>query len=810
MKRHLLLIPIFLFGLLIQATAQRLPRTVTKSYSSKKVGEVYLLSTYGEYDGGVSYRYYVIDVPKEKKYYLTTLTNMMENQVFKVTLDGNTINALLPTTNGWQVPRSDNADPMYLTVGKHTLRFAGTNAMVPMVEEIYLSENDPNNRTDATDKVNSFLNKIDQLKQQRVVKTPTVIEAGDLTSKVLPNPEGLYDHAIDTSFNYSHYSVVYLEAGNHTFTTSGSTIDRSLTVFNQSNYTYSWANVNGGPGGESGLYLYVALSGYYSIMLRPYTSGTGTTNIILNGSTLVSGAVIGGRTYAMSSLKGGPLNFFTCRLSAGDDTRMLASYYFASSARGYNDDYSGGGGDFSWGLASRIKKDFGTSDSVQYGYVCAYSPTTGGTSDVYLGNANSNVYAANYPEFPLLKPDDAIKAANSTGMYNCISWSGGITSTWVWPPSWSSTYSCSGADTDISCFDNFYGNNPARYPGAWTYTRTGATVNNAVVDLWALNTHFTHGSVRKPGNNHPHGYDWESKPGGLTRTFHPRNALTNNSFGYGSVVNYYIHNGNYARNAANAYSFESDEDAVKAGVAIFEKAKLTDEASRKLDGFVQKVSADFERRFSELYNGWKKTWEANAMYSDPAAYCKNKEFEALAAFASTNPRSAMMLVFDKYVNENDHLIGELLWSLTRGKYADLLKEVKTERAAKPNDESGRYRIHGDHDNGVLYVEKILKQLEQEAEVITAADIINIIVSPNPVKDQLTVQLVTAKTSKVSVSIFSTQTTITRVLVPETMLNAGTHRFSTNIQGLAGNTGDMLAVQVRVDGVLKTVKVLVAK
>lgn len=805
MRKNKLLMLFFLFGMLLQVAAQK---TDIKNYTSKKAGEVYLLQTWGQYERGISSRYYVIDVPKEKKYYLSTLVNMQSRQDFKVLLDGEPVRSLLSQGNGWQIPAMDNEDPILLSVGKHTLRFVGTNAMVPMVEEIYLSAANPNNRVEVPERVNVFLNHVGQLKQQRTIRTPLVSEAGDLTYKVLPNPQGLYDHAIDTSFNYSHYSSVYLDAGYHTFTTANSTVTRSLTVFNQNNYTYSWANVNSGPGGESGLYLYVAQAGYYSIMLRPYTSGTGTTDIILNGSTLVNDAIIGGRTYAMSSLKANELNFFTCRLSAGDDTRMIASRYFASSARGYNDDYSGPG-DFNWGLASRIKKNFGT-DSVQYGYVCAYSPSVGGTSDVYLGNANSNVYAANYPEFPLLKPDDAIKAANSSGYYNCISWSGGITSTWVWPPSWASTYSCSGSDNDVSCFDNFYGNNPARYPGAWTYTRVGATVNNAVVDLWALNGNYTHGSVRKPGNNHPHGYDWESKPGGLTRTFHPRNALTNLSWGYGAVVNYYIHTGAFARNAANAYSFETDEDAVKAGVAVFEKAKLTEEASGKLRQFTGKVSAAFTDRFNELYAAWKKTWEANAVYSDPAAYCKNREYEAMMSFALTSPRNAMMLVFDKYVNENDHLIGELLWALTREKYSKLLTEVKTERAAKPTDEAGRYRIHGDHDNGVLYVEKILKQLIPETEVTVVAPDIDVIVSPNPVKDQLTVQVITTRMAKVSASVVSTQTGMTRALQTETMLNAGTHRYTMNIQGFAGNSGDILAVQVRVDGVLKTIKVLVAK
>lgn len=794
-----------LLCLLTVASVQAQYQTPNKYYPAyTKAGQVYVVYNYGEYKSEISSRIYAVDVPKENKYYISGLSNLQSGEKLNVYVDEIYYETIYATRDGWQTIGITSYG-IILNPGKHIVKFSNTGGPhVPMVDEISLTtsvpatgrENDPNE---------AFLTHVENLKQQPAPYLPTVEEAGDLTNKVLPNPNGMYDHAIDTNFTYSHFSWIYLTAGYHNFSTANSTANRSLTIFNSQNYSYSWSNVNGGPGGESSLNLYVGLSGYYAIMLRPYVNGSGTSNIIYNGNVLVSGAVIGGRTYSMSAGKGGQLNFFTCRLTQGD-TRMIASKYFASSARGYNDDYSGGGGDWNWGYASRIKKDFGT-DTVSYGFVCAYSPSSTGISDVYLGNGNSPVYNTNYPEFPLLKSDDAILASNQ-GYYNCISWSGGVTATWIWPPSQYSTYNCPNNDMNLTCFDNFYANQPARYPGAWNFTRTGANVNNAIVDLWALNGHFTHGSVKKPGNNHPHGYDWESKPGGTPRTFHPRNALTNLNWGYGAVVNYYIPTGTYARGADAGLSFETDADAVKAGVAVFDIATLTGEAQRKLSSFKKKVDPSFSEQFNKLYEAWKKTWAANAIYSDPSAYCKNPEFEKLAQFSRANSRSAMFLSMDKFTG-GDHLIGELLWTLTKDRYSALLTEVKTERLTKPNDEQGRYRIHGDHDNGVLYVEKILRSMDVEQEVVVNADI-NVIVSPNPASDRLTVQVITTKTAKVSVNITSAQTRLTKVMQQETTLTAGTHRFTTSIQGLAGNSGDIIAVQVIVDGVLKTVKVLVAK
>ncbi len=782
--------------------------TETKFYKAGLDNGIYKLAyNYGEIQSSIPTRTYVVDIIRPDNYYIATLSNLQSSQTLYVYVDDVFFGKMTPTKSGWQYVGVDNST-IYLTPGKHTIRFTMSDKgiTIPMIEEVLLTRSNPNYKNAIPENINRFVEYAESLQQQSISTPMQFTDENGLSNKVLPNPLGTYSHAIDTSFNYSHFSTIYLSVGNHTFTTINSTINKALTIFNPANYTYSWSNVNGGPGGESALNLYVGLAGYYNIMLRPVTNGTtGTTTILYNGNVLVTNAIINGKTYAMPATKGGELNFFTAKLTSGD-TRILASKHFSSSARGYNDDYNGTG-NYSWGLASRIKKNFGT-DSVQYAFVCAYSPTSSGNCDIYLGNENSNVYAANYPEFPSLNPDDAIKAAPSSGTYNCISWTGGITSFWAWPPSQYSTYSCTSSYGDITCFDNFYANNPVRYPGAWTYTRTGATVSNAIVDLWKLGTNFTHASVQKPGNNNPHGYDWESKPGGLTRTFHPRNALANNSFGYGVVTNYYKHSGAYARNSGATQAIDTDADAVKAGLAIFDIAKLTDKAVQKLNTLLAKVDKSIESEFENLYENWKKTWATNAVYSDPSMYCKNNEHEAMLRFSIKHNRQTMLICFNKFSN-GDHLIGELMWTLTKDKYAHLLTEVKDERSKQPNDEAGRYKIHSDHDNGVLYIEKILKVLEAEIADITTTQGIDVLVSPNPVKDILKISLKLTEASKVTIRIISAQSGVSKVLLPETNLQFGSHRLSYNIAGATRQNGDVLAVQVTVNDLTKTIKVLVA-
>lgn len=125
-----------------------------------------------------------------------------------------------------------------------------------------------------------------------------------------------------------------------------------------------------------------------------------------------------------------------------------------------------------------------------------------------------------------------------------------ITSYWEWPASIYSSYWRGDA---LSSFDAFYKSRGL--------TRVGANESNAVVALWAIvdangNREYTHGSVRA-GDGNMHGYAWESKPGALARTFHPRDALNGSS--YGQIVEYYTTMPNSAQSsAAKAMTLEEE------------------------------------------------------------------------------------------------------------------------------------------------------------------------------------------------------------------------------------------------------------
>lgn len=105
--------------------------------------------------------------------------------------------------------------------------------------------------------------------------------------------------------------------------------------------------------------------------------------------------------------------------------------------------------------------------------------------------------------------------APATGAYNCIAWSVGVTSQWIWP------------GNTVAVFDQFYGSY------GWTPSASGRReYKKRKVALWADSSGCTHGS--------PVTYDceWnESKCGGLERIMHDKYQMQGGA--YGDIIKYY-------------------------------------------------------------------------------------------------------------------------------------------------------------------------------------------------------------------------------------------------------------------------------
>lgn len=209
----------------------------------------------------------------------------------------------------------------------------------------------------------------------------------------------------------------------------------------------------------------------------------------------------------------------------------------------------------------------------------------------------------------------------------------------------------------VKAFDNFYGNNPQRYVGATTYVPTDdATV--AVVDVYYLYGEWTHASVRKPGNDMPHGYAWESKLGTLQRIFHPRNSLEGGS--YGSIMRYYTIP-TTIRSLALANNITLDE-SIRMGLTVENVVSLSNVELSVLQTEKQAISSGLMQEFEAAYSTWVTAINASDEFStvnNNAFFIQMSEFDALSDLIQNN-ECLVYAVIDLYQQNQDIFARTLL------------------------------------------------------------------------------------------------------------------------------------------------------
>ncbi len=486
------------------------------------------------------------------------------------------IGTLQAAKNGWQatfLKSEDNRNDksIYLNKGIHHLVFTSNNEDYPLVDDIKLAQA----KTNALISESEYQNFQNPLTKSSIV-SPN--KSGGITPQiVLPNPNGNYQHDIDTQINYTFWLPIYLTYGSvitlETKNSSGA--DPVLYLFNADNPNNgSWVNDNFS-GVESKLTVGIPATGNYIILIRASnTNISGTCNLWKDGALWISGCDVAGKNWTVPVKNGIPTNAFTCKLtgSPNPDTRIYVAPSATTPIKAYNDDYVGTG-NFAWGNASRVKGVYNT------GFVLATTrianfPTC--TADVYMNVEPSNLYTSEPNLYPNAKVDDIMKSGSGAS-YNCFAWVGGVTNKYftTWDDYWD-WYDA----VPIQSMDRFLGNNPPRYAGAYTYTRSGATANNSEIDIWGFTNeaHARHASIRKPGNNHPHGYDWESKGGSFDRTMHPRYDI--GGLAFGSVIYNYRYTGQMAMRFTTTEPNITFEESIQKGYSRIEKNFLNEEEKK--------------------------------------------------------------------------------------------------------------------------------------------------------------------------------------------------------------------------------------
>lgn len=216
--------------------------------------------------------------------------------------------------------------------------------------------------------------------------------------------------------------------------------------------------------------------------------------------------------------------------------------------------------------------------------------------------------------FPLLDVDFTIVTDEPTGVYNCISWTVGVTNYWHWPGS------------QLSDFDSFYAQfNLIRktkgHVAAWGNSTTA----------------MTHGCISGP----THGPCWESKCGSLARIQHCLNEL--NGPAYGHVIAYY------------GPKFKIVKPFLPKYLRLYMK-KLRDfsqEEKRKLQELVKPIPKSVTASFEKNFKAWKATWFKGemALVSDPYKRLETKEFARLKAMG----KAILPLLAKKLMTESNFM-----------------------------------------------------------------------------------------------------------------------------------------------------------
>ncbi|HWB10879.1 MAG TPA: hypothetical protein VG826_16745 [Pirellulales bacterium] len=222
--------------------------------------------------------------------------------------------------------------------------------------------------------------------------------------------------------------------------------------------------------------------------------------------------------------------------------------------------------------------------------------------------------------FPSLDVNRAVVTGEVSTVYNCISWTVGVTNRWLWPGS------------SLANFDTFY--------RGFGFVRAG----DGTIAAWGISSsNMTHGSVTGPG----HGPRWESKCGSDLRIQHGLGELVSSS--YGRVVAFYRR----GRTLLAAYE-TAIEDMMKEKAA---KGYLSAGQRRALSEQRGKVPEDVRTAFEDAFVAWKKTWFSGglAISSDPHTRAVGREYDALIALGPV----ILPLVVDKLGDPENFLALQL-------------------------------------------------------------------------------------------------------------------------------------------------------
>lgn len=705
--------------------------------------------------------------------YNTNNDTLSTNQVL---VNGVSAGYLLYKRRCWQ-SISPNGQPVTLTSGVNTFRIVSNTPQVPSVD-FFRYGTTPSAATIPETSYQAYISSIKNglntasLERNLQFQPDTLVTGmeSDEASRSFSDTEAPlydYDYRTDIHIWYSFYRMFYFEQGTNVILRAEQigNIRPIVECFNASNpEQYAWSGYSLEQGDS--IVFNVPVTGVYYVRVRSYQNArSGLCNLSVvhgNNEMIFTEMPIYSMGYLKTINTDRVYNTFTCCNSGDPCIWLQGQDYGASSIYAFNKDYISQG-TFDWGTNARIKKQLSsTVKAVLLSVQNSFEPDC--RCDVYMGCKEFEAFSSYVNAFPNLRNDDAIQSSPATRDYNCISWSGGITSYWEWPCSELSDYYVQG--NPLGSFDAFYASRGL--------TRTNANASNGVVALWSSQDGFTHASIKKGADANAHGYDWESKLGQLARIFHPRDALSGPS--YGSIYCYYKH----AQDASASYLLEEE---VSDGVYAIECPFYTEE---EMDILRNKGSQGVTLSEQTVFNTALQAWIDEVGESsgiNPEALAQSENYKRLVALCSDNEAFAYQVY--KGLDSGDIPYLLVASGILLPKYRDLLREVKEEAKSKTTDDNGRKIIHTPLSNCIQLVKRILSSELTDPFRVRGMNDVKYSNSDDFVihvdGKTLDVSFTLAQSSSVSISIVNTRTLDIQEILGKKVLESGRHSFRANVR-----------------------------
>lgn len=819
--KKVLLILLALCSVTIQCFSQKIIKSSYYSNHPELGGEVIIKQSTTEIVNDKSIISFEVEAKNSGDYYLSfwmlpVKLNDGTYVNYDVSVNGKgQTDKIIPSRGDWQSITLSSKNKVKLNKGTNSISIIGKVPLIPNVEHVKIASNLKDAQINS-DIYQGYKTSIERENTERALRnitniTDTLSNVTNLnptkTSLLTPlttveDPLYEYSFHLNTGVRYSFFTTLYMSQGSTIYvaTNADTPTPHVIEIFSQDfPENYSWKDFSGTSNYTASLNITVPYTGLYIVRVRSYECGySGICNINMGNEYTYEHIPISNNGFRCTIDPYYAYNTFTCHSTCDPIIWIEEGENAPGKIFAFNDDYAGEG-DFCWGVNARIKKRYtrpvhavqvsswgsyysiGTCDLYAK---CGYSDLL--DDMYYMSDSDSVGNLIRIPPFPNLREDDAIKSSSSSSIYNCISWSGGITSYWEWPLSQSSTFY---SVDSLTAFDNFYASRGL--------TRVGATEENSVVDLWALQEPFvyTHASICKGANDFAHGYDWESKPGRLMRTFHPRHALSGPQ--YGNVVEYYI---------KTNVSIPTFEEELANGTSRIEYVDYSSSEkefiSHKIDGINRDVLWDF----NTLYDKWD-TITAHTIYSNPKQIANCQEYEELLDLCKQN-KDLIYAVYDKLGKESNISTVTLVEDLTLGikQNQDIMQRVRNESVAKLNQKDCKI-IRPIHSNVMLYVKELLalekSELYKEDKSNDSSYNNNADYSVSSLSNNISIDFTLPESSKVTLNILDLNNNVVANIVNNNILDSGKHSYSMSL-----TKSGIYIVQLFINGRVNVKKIII--